>query len=115
MQTSKTVGKWYFLLQSKIVFSELTLSWSSLGYTIGYLRNKSGVSGLNTALNTSGPELSKHEYQSISDDGDKKEEAANDDDDDFFMAPPDLGPSLVSCDQNNGIYFAATDTTIYDG
>ena len=57
------------------------------------MRNKSGVTNLGTSSNTTGTEASKHEYQSISDDGDKKKD---DDDDDFFMTPPDFGPSLVS-------------------
>jgi len=68
-------------------------TWSSIvGYTIGYLRNKSGAANSGTSSGTAGTEVAKHEYQSISDDGDKKK----DDDDDFFMTPPDLGPSLVS-------------------
>jgi hypothetical protein len=61
------------------------------------LRNKGGGGQGSSAAPT---EPAKHEYQSISDDVDKRD----DDDDDFFLAPPDLGPSLVSrgrCNDHN--------------
>jgi hypothetical protein len=56
------------------------------------LRNKSGGPSPSQKETSAGIDNAKHEYQSISDDGDKND--ANDDDD-FFLAPPDLGPSLV--------------------